>query len=505
VAGPPDASQRSLVEELRDTLGAAGYTHECISELVPEPVAAARRAGWQGPLRDVLSGGSPLDVLVGLFTGELDLAEGMVAAAFGGGQLDRWARLGLVAVDDGSVRPLIGLQPVTVAGDRLVVARDLRLSEPRADEVMGFAGSSMLLAQAMIRRRAKRALDVGTGGGAQAILASRFYEHVVGVDRSARAIDFARFNLLLNNVTNVELCEGDRFAPVAEQRFDLVIANPPFVVSPVRDRVFRDGGLPRDEMTASVVIGAGRHLAPGGWAVVVGNWITPAGGAWDDGVRFWVAASGCDGWAIEVRSRDAMGYVVGWISEEARIDPADADERFATWMEYLRAEKVAAVGYGLVVLHRGAGGRRWFRSDRYDGGFATPCDGAIVASFEATDWLAGPTDDALGEAIVTLASDAALGVEYRPDGGWAEQTLYLTHREGLRRAVEVSRRTADFLGRCDGTRTLAALQAEWAVDTGAGPEEAVALLTTCRELIESGFLVPAGTSTAKRRTIRRGS
>ena len=51
---------------------------------------------------------------------------------------------------------------------------------------------------------------------------------------------------------------GDRFDPVAGERFELIVANPPFVISPSRRYLFRDSGLPVDELCRSIV-----RAAPG--------------------------------------------------------------------------------------------------------------------------------------------------------------------------------------------------------------------------------------------------
>ena len=74
-----------------------------------------------------------------------------------------------------------------------------------------------------------RALDLGTGSGIGAIFAARRGYDVVGVDRNQEAVRCARINALINNLEGrVEILQGDLFAPVAGQQFDLVLFNPPF-------------------------------------------------------------------------------------------------------------------------------------------------------------------------------------------------------------------------------------------------------------------------------------
>lgn len=76
---------------------------------------------------------------------------------------------------------------------------------------------------------APRALDMGTGSGIAAIVAARLGYRVIGVDLNPEAVRCARINVLLNNLEDrVEIRHGDLFAPVAGERFDLVLFNPPF-------------------------------------------------------------------------------------------------------------------------------------------------------------------------------------------------------------------------------------------------------------------------------------
>ena len=74
-----------------------------------------------------------------------------------------------------------------------------------------------------------RALDMGTGSGVCAIFAARRGYRVTAVDINPEAARCARVNVLLNRLEDsVEVFQGDLFAPVVGQRFDLIFFNPPF-------------------------------------------------------------------------------------------------------------------------------------------------------------------------------------------------------------------------------------------------------------------------------------
>ena len=77
-----------------------------------------------------------------------------------------------------------------------------------------------------------RVLDLCTGGGSLAILAARVFPNarVDAVDCSADALDVARRNVEEHGLGGrVALIEGDLFQPFMGDRYDLILANPPYV------------------------------------------------------------------------------------------------------------------------------------------------------------------------------------------------------------------------------------------------------------------------------------
>jgi release factor glutamine methyltransferase len=74
-------------------------------------------------------------------------------------------------------------------------------------------------------------LDVFTGSGVLAVAAALARARdVTAVDVSRRAVLNARLNAALNG-TSITVMRGDLFAPVGATRFDLILANPPYIPS----------------------------------------------------------------------------------------------------------------------------------------------------------------------------------------------------------------------------------------------------------------------------------
>jgi len=111
-------------------------------------------------------------------------------------------------------------------------------------------------------------LDMGTGSGVCAVFAARHARRVVAVDINAAAVRCAGINALLNHLEHkIDVRHGDLFAPVPEERFDLILFNPPFVQGAPRDD--RDRAWRSNDVAERFAAGLGAHLKSGGSALVL--------------------------------------------------------------------------------------------------------------------------------------------------------------------------------------------------------------------------------------------
>ena len=122
-------------------------------------------------------------------------------------------QLRLVEVEGSLVRASVRLVP----HDELAVASDLS-GDPGAEHVAGVHRPSATLGHLTVRRPVERALDLCTGCGIQALLASRHAGRVVATDVNERALEFAAFNAAVNGVENIELRRGSFLEPVRGER-----------------------------------------------------------------------------------------------------------------------------------------------------------------------------------------------------------------------------------------------------------------------------------------------
>lgn len=111
----------------------------------------------------------------------------------------------------------------------------------------------------------RRAADIGCGAGPGAILLARALPDasVLAVDINDRALDLTRANALYNGTANVEAVHSDLLDAV-DGTFDLVVANPPYLVDDAQ-RAYRHGGGPLGaELALAIIDAAMARLAPGG-------------------------------------------------------------------------------------------------------------------------------------------------------------------------------------------------------------------------------------------------
>jgi HemK-related putative methylase len=111
-------------------------------------------------------------------------------------------------------------------------------------------------------------LDMGTGSGVCAVFAAKHARRVVAVDINPAAVRCAAINAHLNHVEHkIEVRLGDLFAAVADERFDLILFNPPFLRGAPRDD--RDRAWRSSDIAERFAAGLGARLRPGGSALVL--------------------------------------------------------------------------------------------------------------------------------------------------------------------------------------------------------------------------------------------
>jgi hypothetical protein len=488
----PDSARR-----LREVLGRAGYNEGPLAQLLGArdlpSLLVSRPSLLQ--LRHLAQGDGPLETLARLFLAGAPVGAEAARRAIRPTGLEDWVEAGLVRAAGGEVCPAVRLLPC----QGLVLACDLPpAAEGGRDRVLGLGGPPLLLAQLTVRRHSRRTLDLCTGGGIHALLATAHSDQVVGVDVNPRAVNFATFNARLNGMANVCFLEGDLFEPVRGQPFDLVVANPPYVISPEARYLFRDSGLPGDQLCRDIVRAVPGFLQEGGYAQVLCNWAQTAGQDWRERLDGWVAGTGCDAWVLRLSTHEPASYAEGWLRGEAGLGPEEFARRFEGWMAYYDRERIEAIGFGLVTLRRASGRANWFRCEDAPP-LRAACGEAIVRGFALRDFLENARDDgALLDSRLRPATELRWEQEWQADDpGWQPATCRLRLAAGLAYARTANGPVVDLIGNCRGRQPLRHVVSELAQTQGLSLEAAApAYLPLVRRLVEQGFFLPDGVGSA---------
>jgi hypothetical protein len=484
----PDADTAGRLRDVLERAGYAGTRPLQMAEVKETDLAGMRPEGKQliVALRRT-SGDAPLDTLVRLFllgrAVPLDRARRAVAPT----DLGDWVTARLLDTHGEEVRARFLLAPVR----GLWVASDARWrDQPTELHVMGVGGSSLKLADLTVRRRCGRALDLGAGGGVQALLAAAHCDRVLATDRNPRAVAFAAFNARLNGREQIEAREGDLFEPARGEAFDLIVSNPPFVISPERRYLYRDGGRPGDELLHELLREAPPHLREGGYCQIVCEWAHLRGQDWRERLTGWLAGSGCDAWVIRTTTRDPLSQAETWVFAGGD-DPEGAAAQMNEWAAWYEANGIEAISVGFITLRRRSGGHNWLRFD--DPPLLRGSVGeAIEHGFALRDFLEARPGAALLDERLCVAPNLRWEQQMSPSpNGWAITDAQMRLDAGLSFVGAPNQYVIGLLDRCRGRAPLREVLADLAASVG-GELDAEDVLDVVRRLVEEGFLLPAG-------------
>ena len=566
---PPPVVTDEQAADLRADLTEAGWGVEAVAALLGEAADAALRREIRLPalraVRAALAEGSdsapswPVAVLTALFMLGEPVPTGALDAALPRTGVSGARRIGLVGEPDetGCVSARVDLRPheaVDDAGEvRWWVASDLGglvTGRPLApDHVLGIGGAGLTLAGLTPRTPVRTALDLGCGCGIQTLYLLRHAQHVVATDISARALAFTAFNAALAGITadvdgataadapvdldaagaagsavgtaRLELRLGSLLQPVAGRRFDLIVSNPPFVLTPP---TVREAGLPLMEyrdaggpVLPALVAGLSEHLEPGGSAVMLGNWehrhaslgrgdapdsasdlatdsTTDPGAAvssWRNAVAAWIP-EGLDAWVIEREVQDPVEYATMWLRDGGLTPERDAagfEAALGAWVGDFEARGVEGIGFGYLIVHRPQRPRElWHLLEEVTTTGQGVLGPHIADVLAVRERLAGLDDDAVAALHPILAPDVTEERHFIP--GAAEPAVILLRQGGgLGRTIRASTAVAALAGVADGELSVGQIASAVAALTG---EDAVGLraemIEATRRLLAGGFL-----------------
>ncbi|MEV7794840.1 methyltransferase [Streptomyces sp. NPDC087512] len=495
----PSADRPDVTARLRDALLGASFTADGLLELLGAPAYAALSRSEVVPALRATRGDTPLEMLVRLFLLQQPVPHARVAEVL---PVDACLEAGWLVAVDGDLAATVDVRPYGGPdGEDWFIVSDLGCAVGGAGGignraegvVLGVGGASMTLAGLTVRTPVAAALDLGTGSGIQALHAARHATRVTATDVNPRALHITALTLALSGAPAADLREGSLYEPVDDsETYDLIVSNPPFVISPGARLTYRDGGMSGDDLCRTLVQSTGERLNAGGFAHFLANWQHVEGEDWTDRLRSWVPR-GCDAWIVQREVQDVTQYAELWLRDagDHRGDEADYQARYDAWLDEFEARKVRAVGFGWITLRRTDAAETSVTAEEWPHPIEQPLGETVRAHFERLDYLRGHDDAALLESFFTLAAEVVQEQVGLP-GAEDPEHVVLRQNRGMRRATRVDTVGAGFAGVCDGTMSAGRILDAIAQLVG---EDPVALRdrtpAQIRLLVEQGFLEPA--------------
>jgi methylase of polypeptide subunit release factors len=448
---------------LRRAFAAAGYDEAAVANAVREAPSAEAV-----PLAVRRGRSSGVNALMRLF-----MLEETVQADRLPVPVESLERAGLVKCEGESVRARARLMP----HEGLLLASDPTRRANDRDYVPGIQNASLTLTALTIRKQVERALDVGAGFGLQALLAARHAREVVATDINPRGLRYTELNSRLNGLS-IETRAGSWFDPVDGESFDLVVANPPFVISPENRQLFRDSELGGEGVSREVTRAAVGHIREGGHATVLANWIyRETGEPWEP-LREWVQDSGCDVLLLANEPITPLQYSAQW-NEALRFDRATFERAVERWLDHFDRLGARGIGFGAIVLRRRPG-RNWCRGLRMPVPATGQAGRHLERLFLAQDEPPPEQDGDLLQSRFRLVS----GHRLRQDLVYRDQyeigNVAMTLDDGIGLVAFLDARVLPVLFALDGRRL-----GEILTETGVEPEVVAPVM---RRLYEDGFL-----------------
>ncbi|MFE2732611.1 methyltransferase [Streptomyces sp. NPDC056721] len=496
----PSIDRDDVLARLREALLGAEFTADGLLELLGAPAYAALARSETVPALRATRGDSPLETLVRLFLLQQPAEYACVAAVL---PVEECLESGwLTRAGDDEVAASVDVRPYGGPdGEDWFIVSDLGCAVggaggigSRAEGVvLGVGGASTTLSGITVRTPVESALDLGTGSGIQALHATRHATRVVATDLNPRALHMTALTLSLSGTGPADRHEGSLFEPVGDETYDLIVSNPPFVISPGARLTYRDGGMAGDDLCRTLVQEAGARLNEGGYAQFLANWQHVDGEEWTDRLRSWVPR-GCDAWVVQREVQDITQYAELWLRDagDHRTDPAEYAALYDAWLDEFEARKVRGVGFGWITLRKAPEGvEPSVTVEEWPHSVEQPLGDTVRAHFERLDYLRTHDDAALLGAHFRLAGEVVQEQVGLPGAEDPEHVVLRQHR-GMRRATKVDTIGAGFAGVCDGTLSAGRILDAIAQLVG---EDPVLLRdrtpAQIRMLVEQGFLEPA--------------
>ncbi len=270
----------------------------------------------------------------------------------------------------------------------LIIISDLVEHADCSDFVLPVGPASQHLARLAIRRPVNSVLDMGCGSGIQALLASRHARHVLATDINPRALAFTRLNAALNGIHNIETAEGSFFEPVQSRKFDLILFNPPYILSP------RGGGdqpyafSDQDAYIYELLRMLPEHMTEKSFAQLTFDWTHARDEPWQHPLEDALGRLPVDALILYQGSLTARQYAAFWTNHEIgkKTNGFQRYWKAVNWAAWLRRQRITRIAFGSITLRRRTSLKNWIRAEAATSTFGDSVSHQLVNIFANHDY-----------------------------------------------------------------------------------------------------------------------
>ncbi|MEO1052064.1 MAG: carbamoyltransferase C-terminal domain-containing protein [Bacteroidota bacterium] len=344
-----DFSIVQVLQEFRFTLKTHKYNEESICQKLTIDSLQQIQPTYLHYYNQYKLENQPLDNLIRLFLLRGKVDQEAMSNLFSDHVMEALHLIGVISEDEGLWQSSVDVYCVSdlfiTTDHRFLIKKDDRMNE---SPVMYIGMDSKGLAHTAPRSKQNSVLDLCSGSGIQAIVASRYAEEVTGVDINPRAIRFARFNAQLNGVFNARFKLGNLYDAVASKKFDIVLANPPFVPSPEESLRFRDGGANGEKILKAIIKQAPKHLNPKGKLYIVSDLVDV--NAYEDKITSWLKGVSVDALILKTADRNEILFTVPHSHAPFGQSFEDYNQEVDRWITNFRKAGLSSVNFGYILV-----------------------------------------------------------------------------------------------------------------------------------------------------------
>jgi SAM-dependent methyltransferase len=490
---PLDVSDPSIPARFREYLKRNNFSRQMVLEAIPESKnPKGHNVGEYNFVARRLPPTTPEACLIRLFLLEVPSPESDLRATLGDEFFDLCEQAGLLVRTPEGIEGRVTIVPdgdIFLVNDHTIV----NYKEDRMYWVMGTSSTTMRVADSIPKWPHGRVLDLCCGGGVQSFHLAPMSREIIAIDRNSRALNFGRFAAGLNGFSHIEFRETDAYSAVEGETFDLIACNPPFVITPGRQALYRDGGISLDGFSEMIVRRAPQFLNEGGFIHVICDIAAFEGKPAKERLFSWIENNGCDVIAMSSMPIGVVAYATNWLEPYKVIDEEKFERDREEWVRNFQELNVTAVeNHFLIMRKRTAGPPNWRYYDSSPAVSKGNYGEQIRRMFVAQDLLQRD-DEAILDTPLQLAPEIRMHNTYRQENGrWVPEQGRIQFSHGMEFEFRIDSNMAGFLVRCDGSVTCRQLLTTMADALGRKPEDVLpSAMKYVRGLIANGVIAPS--------------